>query len=94
MDMKPMLAMILPTLAVVAALIVLALGLAEGKGDERDALHRHLASRAAFLLGLAVLAVGTLWQTYTHSLDPWLIGALVAVTFGKILGLIYGRLKK
>ena len=91
MDMEPMLAMILPTLAAVGALIVLAFALAEGRGDERAVLHRYLASRAAFLLGLAVLALGTLWQTYTHSLDPWLLGALIAVTLGKIVGLLYGR---
>ncbi len=93
MDMEPMLSMILPTLAAVAALVVLAFGLAEGRGDERAALHRYMASRAAFLLALLVLAAGTLWQTYTHSLDPWLIGALVAATLGKIVGLIYGRYK-
>lgn len=86
-----MLSMILPTLAAVAALVTLAFALAEGRGDERAALHRYMASRAAFLLGLAVLAVGTLWQTYTHALDPWLVGALVAVTLGKIVGLAYGR---
>lgn len=89
-----MLLMVLPTLAAVAALIVLALALAEGRGDERAALHRYLASRAAFLLGLTVLAAGTLWQTYTHALDPWLIGALGAMTLGKIIGLLYARLKK
>ena len=88
-----MLSMLLPTLAVLAALIVLAAGLTEGRGDERAALHRLMASRAAFLLGLAVLAVGTLWQTYAHALDPWLVCALVAVTIGKILGLLYGRMK-
>jgi hypothetical protein len=93
MDMEPMLGMILPTLAAVAALVVLAFALAEGRGDERAALHRHMASRAAFLLGLGVLAVGTLWQTYTHSLDPWLVGALVATTAGKLFGLLYGRAK-
>lgn len=93
MDMQPMLAMLLPTLAAVAALVVLAFALAEGRGDERTALHRYMASRAAFLLGLGVLAVGTLWQTYTHSLDPWLVGALIAVTLGKIVGLFYGRIK-
>lgn len=86
-----MLEMILPAFAAVTALIVLAFGLAEGRGDERDALHRYLASRAAFLLALGVLAVGTLWQTYMHALDPWLLGALVAATLGKIIGLLYGR---
>lgn len=88
-----MLSMILPTLAAVGALVVLAFALAEGRGDERAALHRYMASRAAFLLGLAVLAAGTLWQTYTHTLDPWLVGALVAVTLGKLVGLLYGRAK-
>lgn len=89
-----MLSMILPSLLAAGALILLAVGLAEGKGDERAVLHRHLASRAAFLLGLAVLSVGTLWQTYRHAIDPWLIGALGAMTLGKIIGLLYGRLKK
>lgn len=88
-----MLSMILPTLAAVTALIVVALSLAEGRGDERAELHRALASRYAFLLGLSVLAAGTLWQTYAHTLDPWLIGALVAVTLGKIVGLAYGRFR-
>ncbi len=85
--------MVLPTLAAVAALVTFAFALAEGRGDERDALHRYMASRAAFLLGLGVLALGTLWQTYTHRLDSWLLGALIAITLGKIAGLLYGRHK-
>ena len=93
MEMKPMLEMVLPTLADVAALVTLAFGLAEGRGDERAALHRYMASRAAFLLGLGVLAIGTLWQTYAHNLDPWLLSALIAVTLGKIAGLLYGKYK-
>ena len=91
--MKPVLLMVLPTLAAVSGLIVLAASITEGRGDERTALHRTLASRTAFLLGLGVLAIGTLWQTYTHTLDPWLIGTLVAVTIGKVIGLLYGRAK-
>lgn len=86
-----MLEMLLPTLAALGALIVLGFALAEGRGDERAVLHRYLASRAGFLLALSVLAVGTLWQTYRHALDPWLVAALVAATLGKIIGLIYGR---
>jgi hypothetical protein len=86
-----MLSMALPILAVVVALIVVAATLKEGRGDEREVLHRMIASRAAFVLGLAVLSVGTVYQTLTHSLDPWLIGALVAVTLGKIIGLIISR---
>ena len=94
MEMKSTLEMAVPTLIVAAALIVLAFALAEGRGDERDALHRYLASRAAFLLGLVVLAAGTLWETYHQVLDPWLIGALAAMTLGKLIGLLYARLKK
>jgi ABC-type nitrate/sulfonate/bicarbonate transport system permease component len=93
MEMKSMLEMVLPTLVAVTALVTLAFGLAEGRGDERAALHRYMASRAAFLLGLGVLAVGTLWQTYTHTLDYWLLGALIAATLGKIVGLLYGKYK-
>ncbi len=94
MEMKSTLEMAVPSLLAATAMIVLAFALAEGRGDERSALHRYLASRAAFLLGLIALAVGTIWETFHHILDPWLIGALAAMTFGKIAGLLYARLKK
>ena len=91
MTSAEMLSMALPMLAVVIALIVIAAALQEGRGDERDAQHRLMASRSAFVLGLAVLSVGTVWQTFNHVLDPWLVGTLVALTLGKIIGLLWSR---
>lgn len=88
-----MLSMILPTLIVVGAMIVFALTFREIGGDEREVHHRLLASRFAFRLGLTVLSVGVLYQTFTHQLDPWLAGTLAAMTIGKIIGLTYGRIK-
>jgi hypothetical protein len=52
--------------------------------DERDALHRTLAGRNAFLAGSGVLTLGIVIQGHTHSVDPWLVIALVAMIVVKI----------
>ncbi len=56
---------------------------AERGGDERDIEHRGYASRAAFLAGGAVLLIAVVIQTFAHTLDPWLVGALFAMMVGK-----------
>ena len=57
--------------------------------DERDALHRMVAGRAAFIAGVAVLVIGITVQTFQHHVDPWLIGALVVTVLAKIIGHLY-----
>jgi hypothetical protein len=52
--------------------------------DERDGFHRTLAGRNAFLAGSAVLMVGIVVQGYTHSVDPWLVIALIVMILVKI----------
>lgn len=59
--------------------------------DEREALLSQKAGRNAFLTGATVLIVGIAYEEYHHSLDPWLIYALVAMILGKLLGLWYGQ---
>lgn len=61
--------------------------------DERESLHRYIAARAAFLLGAAVLVIGILQQSLSHNLDPWLVVSLAAMILGKIVGLLYGKMK-
>lgn len=65
----------------------------EKVSDERETLHRFLASRYAYLLGTSVLVLGVIIQTFQHTLDPWLIIALITMILGKIAGQIYGKIK-
>lgn len=52
--------------------------------DERDAQHRTLAGRNAFLTGSAVLILGIIVQGYSHTVDPWLVVALIVMIVTKI----------
>jgi NADH:ubiquinone oxidoreductase subunit 6 (subunit J) len=57
--------------------------LMEQAGDERENEHRHSAGRIAFLAGGAVLILGIIVQTFAHTLDPWLVWALLAMVVAK-----------
>ena len=52
--------------------------------DERDDVNRSLAGRNAFLGGSTVLMLGIGIQGYTHSIDPWLVIALIVMIIIKI----------
>ena len=52
--------------------------------DERDVLHRTLAGRNAFVAGSAVLMLGIIAQGYNHSVDPFLVVALIVMVVVKI----------
>ncbi len=52
--------------------------------DERDDQHKYLAGRNAFLAGAAVLTLGIVVQGYFHTVDPWLVIALVIMIIVKI----------
>ncbi len=58
--------------------------LRETIGDERDAAHRTLAGRNAFLAGSAVLMAGIVYQGYTHTVDPWLVAAVIVMIVVKM----------
>ena len=81
-------------LAVLAAVLV-AFGffasiiLRERVVDERDGVHRMLAGRAAFLAGSLTLVIGIIYQSFLHTLDVWLVGALVAMIVVKLGSRIY-----
>lgn len=82
------------TMLVLVALAVLILAwmgfvLKEGAGDEREALHRMHAGRAAYLAGLAVLTAALLYQGFTHALDPWVVAALAAMILVKVFSRSY-----
>lgn len=63
--------------------------LREKSYDERDESHRTLAGRNAFLSGSAVLMLGIVVEGYTHSVDQWLVIALIVMIVTKIFTRIY-----
>ncbi len=59
-------------------------------GDERDQLHKLIASRFAYFAGIATLILGIIIQSFNNSVDPWLIFIVCIILLAKILGLVYG----
>ena len=62
--------------------------------DERESLHRLIASRAAFLAGAGILVAAIVVQSFSHDVDPFLPLALGTMVIAKAAGLIYGRVRK
>lgn len=52
--------------------------------DERDVVHETLAGRNAFLAGSATLMLGIIIEGYTHTVDVWLVVALIVMIVVKI----------
>lgn len=63
----------------------------EKVSDERENLHRLTAGRTGYLLGAAGLALGIVFQSFSYSVDPWLVIALVAMILGKVFSLVRSR---
>ncbi len=53
--------------------------------DEREEQHKSLAGRNAFLVGSGIIMLGIVIQGYTHTVDPWLVVALIAMVIAKIV---------
>lgn len=52
--------------------------------DEREAMHRMYASRAAYLAGAGTLTLGIITQGLHHNVDLWLVYALGAMILAKL----------
>jgi len=57
--------------------------------DEREDQHKALAGRNAFLAGSGILMLGIVFQGYTHTVDPWLVIALISMIIAKFLTRIW-----
>lgn len=53
--------------------------------DEREAQHKSLAGRNAFLAGSGILMLGIVIQGYTHTVDPWLVLTLIGMVVVKLI---------
>ena len=65
----------------------------ESPGDERDQLHKFIASRFAYFAVIATLIIGVIFQSFKGEVDPFLIIGICIALLTKILGLIYGHIK-
>jgi heme/copper-type cytochrome/quinol oxidase subunit 2 len=64
----------------------------EKSNDEREELHRLKSGKVAFWAGSAILIIGIVYQIFNHSLDNWLVGALVVMVATKAISLYKNRL--
>jgi hypothetical protein len=78
-------------LAIILALFGLFAGLVlrEKSQDERDDIHKGLAGRNAFLSGCVVLITGIFVQGLSHTIDMWLILALITMIITKVVTRIW-----
>ena len=65
----------------------------ETPGDEREQMHKFMASRYAYFAVISTLIVGIIAQSFQGEIDPWLAIAVCIALLAKIIGLMYGYLK-
>ncbi|OGD86680.1 hypothetical protein A2870_04770 [Candidatus Curtissbacteria bacterium RIFCSPHIGHO2_01_FULL_41_11] len=65
----------------------------ETPGDEREQMHKFIASRSAYFATIATLISGVILQSFKGEIDLWIIIAICVGLLAKILGLIYGHIK-
>ena len=78
---------------IIAFLTFAAFVFKEKSSDERESIHILLAGRISYLVGVGVLILGIIMQASRHDIDPWLVVALCAMVFSKLLTRIYSRFK-
>lgn len=65
----------------------------ETPGDEREQMHKFIASRFAYFAIVATLITGVILQSFNGGIDPWIVVAICVGLLAKIVGLIYGHVK-
>lgn len=65
----------------------------ETPGDEREQLHKYIASRSAYFATITALIVGVILQSFKGEIDPFLVIAICVGLLTKIISLIYGHIK-
>lgn len=65
----------------------------ETPGDEREQVHKFIASRFAYFAVITTLIIAVIVQNPEGKIDPWIIIALCIALLAKIVGLIYGYIR-
>lgn len=63
----------------------------EHTNDEREELHRFVASRFAYIVGIVILTIGVALESLGHTPNVWLVSALGAMVLAKLVGHLYSR---
>ena len=78
---------------IVAFLTFAAYVFREKSSDERESMHILTAGRISYLVGVGTLILGIIMQALDHKIDPWIVIALCAMVFSKLLSRIYSHFK-
>jgi len=77
----------------VTVILYLALFWKEKALDERETVHKSIAGRVAYVVGVLVLSTGIIYQSLSHNVDPWLMYTLIGMVLGKVLGHAFLEIK-
>lgn len=86
-------AMAIACILLIVVAVFVAIVWREHASDEREVVHLATAGRIAFLVGVAVVTTGVVAQSFVHAVDPWLVGALVAMVLAKIGARAWSEMK-
>lgn len=78
---------------ILAFLLFAAFILKEKSSDEREEMHILAAGRISYIVGVGFLVLGIIMQALAHEIDPWLVIALCAMVFSKLLSRLYSHFK-
>lgn len=65
----------------------------EAPGDEREQMHKFIASRFAYFATISTLVAGIVLQSFGGGIDPWIVVAISVGLLAKIFGIIYGHIR-
>lgn len=80
-----MMNVMLPPTLILGFLALCIISLREKALDEREQMHIYLAGRFSFLIGIGILVIGILYQSYKHLQDPWLLITLIVMVIARFL---------
>jgi hypothetical protein len=90
---KPMHMIMIP-LVIILFVFLAAFLWRETPGDEREQLHKFIASRIAYFVGTLTLIIAFIYQSLHHTIDNWIIITVCVMLLGKILASLYAKVRK
>lgn len=86
--------MLLSGVFVAVFAVVIAVFWREKPHDEREEAHAAFAGRVAFFAGTTTMAIGIVYQSMQHAIEPWLALSLIVMLASKVLARIYARTRR
>lgn len=73
------------TIFIILVIFVSIILVKDVSADEREQYHHYVANQGAFLAGTTVLSVALVVQAIMHTVDPWIIMALMVMILTKLI---------